>query len=1012
MTPGRPISAQSLVARLWDGDPPPKARDRLHPHITRLRSRLQSIEQGKGAHLRHISGAYILETDADNIDYHRFRKLRAQARTSMENGRVDHALRLHREAADLWRGDPLAGLPGLWAAMTRKNLEDEMLSNVIERISLELDHGDPVHLIAELSELVTRFPFDEKLVELLMRSLYAGGRQADALAAYRQARGRLVDELAMEAGPALQELHQRILLRDPRLLPPARPRKAPGNVAPNDLPRDVPTFTGRTAELALLTSDRVLQETAVPVLAIDGMPGVGKTALAVHLAHRLAGRYPDGLLYLNLNAHSAVHEAVDPAAALDRLLRHLGLPADDIPEELDARAARWRKELAGRKVLIVLDDATGQQQIDCLLPGVPGCLVIVTSRRRLAGLDGAESLSLDVLSHEEATALLRRVVGAQRALEADHVAEVARLCGHLPLAIQLVAGRLRHRPAWSVADLAERLRREGRRLAEIRAENREITAAFRLSYDGLAGALRHAFVRLGLYPGTELTSHCAAALLETSPTEAENLLEELLDHHLIAEPRRGRYRFHDLIRDYTVSLAQLEPEAERKATVQRVLDYHLFLADRADRLLYPHRARIAVDVNPPPGASPDITTEARARHWLNTELDDLLRMTRHASGHGWTWHAAMFPHVLSRHLSFWGRWHEAVLSHTGAVEAWRCLDDQRGVALALTDLSEALWRNGRLDECLGVAAEGLRIQHDRDDQRGIADLLDQTGLAHWHRSEFDTASHYFERALAIRRTIGDRHGQAASLNHIAAIAYGRGDYREASHRLRKVLSLYEEDGDRRGRQVALNNLGELETRLGNHATALRHYEEAAALAPETGPKDRATLLHNISKALHHLGRHAEALERYTIALRLHREIGDARSEAHTLNSIGSCHASIGDDEQALLHHHEALRISAAVLEHAQQVRALLGIGDVHMRARRHETAGELFGRALHLARDIGDLHQEAHTLDRMGTVLHESGDAEAAVHWWRALALYERLGVPEAEDLRRRLPGPPDAVGS
>ncbi|WP_424535084.1 tetratricopeptide repeat protein [Sphaerisporangium viridialbum] len=1014
MTPGRPVSAQSLIDRMWDGNPPEKARAHLQTHIARLRSRLQDIGEGKGAYLRHISGTYILETDVEKIDYHRFRRLRAEARASAASGETDHALSLYQEAANLWRGEPLAGLQGAWAGITRKNLEDEMLGGTIERITLELGCGDHTRLIAELSELVTRFPFDEKLVELLMRALYVSGRQADALAAYRQARKRLVDELGTGASPALQELHQRILRRDPGLLPEARARTTTENPPPNDLPRDVPTFTGRTAELAFLTSDRVLGDAAVPVLAIDGMAGVGKTAFAVHLAHRLAARYPDGRLYLDLHGHHAHQEAVEPAAALDRLLHRLGVSGREIPEELDARAGLWREELAGRRVLIVLDDATGHQQIRHLLPGVPGCLVIVTSRRRLAGLEGVESLSLDVLPPEDAATLLHRAAGARRALEAEHVATVTRLCGHLPLAIQLVGGRLRHRPAWTVADLAERLGRDNRRLAEIRAENREITAAFQLSYQDLTEAQQRAFVRFGLYPGAELTAYCAAALLESPLADAESLLDDLLDHHLIAEPRRGRYRFHDLIRDYAVSLSHQEPESERTAPLRRLLDYQLVLADRADRLLYPHRVRIPVEVDVPPRTSPDIATAGQAMKWLSTELDELLRLTRHAADHGWTRHAAMFPHVLSRHLSFWGHWADAVRVHASAVEAWRRSGDRPGAARAMSDLSEALWREGRLDECLEVAAQALRVQRALDDHHGVAELLDQSGRAHWHRSEFDVALGYFEQALDIRRAIDDRHGQAASLNHIAGIACDKGDYRGAFDRLRQVLALYEEGGDLRGRQVALNNIGELEAHLGNHATALGHYEQAAALAPETGPKDRATLLHNTANALQHLGRHGEALERYQNALHLYRDIGDRRSEAHTLNSIGSCYASVGHDVQALIHHQKALHLSTELSERQQQARALLGIGDAHQRARRHETSLEFYDRAVGVARGIGDVHQEAQTLDRMGTALHQTGHpAHARRNWEQALELYERVGVvPEAQSLRARLRGLPKVADS
>ncbi|MET8138699.1 tetratricopeptide repeat protein [Sphaerisporangium sp. NPDC005288] len=1008
LTPGRPVPIRSLIAKLWDGDPPPKAAAHLQSSVSRLKKRLREIGAAAdgttgGARLHRVSGSYILETDAENIDYHRFLRLRTQARASAETGDIEEALRLYRDAQSLWRGEPLAGLQGSWADNTRRHLEEEMIGGTVERITLELGRGDHSRLIPELSDLVTRFPLDETLVGLLMRALYASGRQADALSAYRQARERLHDQLAAEPAAGLRDLHQRILRHDPALAVRSRAGRAQEHAPPNDLPRDLRTFTGRAAELASLTSERVLGGTAVPVLAVDGMPGVGKTTFAVHLAHRLAARYPDGRVYLDLHGHSARHQPLDPAAALDRLLRHLGVPGD-IPEDLDARAAKWRKELAGRRILVVLDDATGHQQVRPLLPGEPGCLVIVTSRRRLSGLEGVEPLSLDVLPPEDAAELFRRAAGSHRPAEPESVAAVTRLCGHLPLAIQMVGSRLRHHPAWTVADLADRLSREGRRLAEIRAENREITAAFRLSYEGLSEFQRRGFTRLGFHPGTEITAHCAAVLLECPLADAERFLEDLLEYHLLAEPRPGRHRLHELIRDYAVSLAAQEPPDVRAGAVRRVLDHHLFLADRADRLLYQHRTRIPVDLEAPPRTFPDIATADQARRWLTTELDDLLRLTRYAADHGHPRHAAMYAHVLSGYLYSWGHWDEAVAIHRNAIDAWRRLGDERGVARAMTDLSEALGRTGRLDESLRLASRALRIQTGREDRQGSAELLDQIGLAHWHRADFDVALGHFERALALKRDGGDRYSQAVSLNHIAGVAEAKGDYRTAADRLREVLTLHEEDGDLRGRQVVLNNIGEVKSRLGDHQAALRHYEQAASLAIETAPKDRAILAHNMAGALRHLGRHFEALDRYQEALRVYRDLSDRRSVAQTLNSIGSCHTSIGQVEQALAHHRTALQISTELLERQQQARALRGLGDASQRAGRHHDALDFYGRALDTAQSIGDAREVAEILHQTGSTHEHLGDLTRAERLWRRAAeSYERLGLDEARALRKRI---------
>ncbi|WSA17512.1 tetratricopeptide repeat protein [Streptosporangium subroseum] len=1012
MTPGKPVPVESLIRKLWDEDPPDRARDRLYSHIARLRGRLHGTDDG--VRLRHGSGAYVLETDPENIDYHRFRTLRAQARAATESGDTKNAFRLYREAGQLWRGEPLSGLSGLWAVQTRQKLEDELLGSTVDRIELELLRGGHADLMSELYDLINRFQFNEKLVELLMLALYRSGRQTEALGAYRQARRRLVDELGAEPGPGLQALHQRILQGDLALLPESRhdSQKIQKDVPPNNLPGDIYTFTGRTMELDQLISERA-REDVVTVLAIDGMAGVGKTALAVHLAHRLADEYPDGSLYLNLYGHDARRESMDPATALDRLLRILGVPVSRIPNSLDERAAVWRTELTHRRMLIVLDDAIGHDQISHLLPGAPGCLVMVTSRRRLAGLDDVRSLSLDVLPPEDGAALFGRVVGAQRTLQADDVALVVRLCGYLPLAIQLVGNRFRHRPAWDVADLAGLLGRADRRLIEIRAENREITAAFELSFHCLDENQQQAFWRLGLHPGADLTSESASALLEFSQADAEKFLDDLLDYHLIAEPRRGRYRFHDLIREYARLLSGQEPESRRAEVFQRILDHYLLLADTADRLLYPHRTRSLIEVSGLPHLRSGIGTADQALAWMNAEMDNLLLAARYAANHGWMKHTVLFAHVLSRHLDMWGHWAEGGDLHTHAVAVGREAGDQPGTARALADLSVVRWRTGQYDEALRLATEALVIQRALNDEWAIADLLDHSGLVHWHRSEFDLALGYFEQALHLRREIADRHGQADSLNHIAIVHWHRGNYTEAAQRLREAFTLYQQDGDRRGQQVTLNNIGDIEIRLGNYAAALGHYEESASFNPHMGPQNEAIWLNNVANAYQHMDRHADALECYRKALKAYRDIGDRRCEADALNNIGSCYARMGKNGEALIHHHQALNISIEISERYEESRALFNIGTLNRRANRYEAALVYYEKALHLTRAIGDVYQEARTLDEMGVTLACTGEEGRARESWRlALGLYEPLGVREAEAVRTRLGGWEDVAQS
>jgi DNA-binding SARP family transcriptional activator/Tfp pilus assembly protein PilF len=1001
LTPGEPVSADSLISRIWDDNPPPKARGLLYSQVSRLKKRLNAI--GEGVDLWCRSGAYVLETDQENIDYHRFQRLRAQARAIAESGDEDQAVQLLRDAAGLWRGEPLAGLPGSWATRIRQGLEHDLRVTIVERAELELRLGRHADLIAELSALTDRFPLDEKLTELLMMALYRSGQQADALAVFRQARQRLVDQLAAEAGPALQELHQRILRGDPSLHPFHRPASGRDST-PRDLPRDTSTFTGRARELDWLTSASARRGTAITVLAIHGMPGVGKTTLAVHLAHQLIDQYPDGQLYLKLHGYDTKQKSVDPATALDRLLGRIGVPDLKIPNGLEDRATLWRTKLSRRRMLIVLDDATGHEQINHLLPGTPGCLVVITSRRRLTGLDDVRPLQLDVLPPDDAVTLFGQITGPRSPLEADDVASVVRLCGYLPLAIQLVGSKALHHPTWDVGDLVARLGEEDRRLAEIRAGDRAITGVFDLSYHGLGKRQQWAFRSLSLHLGTDFTLDCTAALLLESPAAADILLEDLLNHHLVTEPQRGRYRFHDLIRSYARQLCAEDPETERREITHRILDFYLFTADRADHLLYPGRPRIVAWVTRPPLAYPVLNTADEARKWLTTEFDNLVQVIRHAISDRWPRHAAMFPHVLSAFLETEGLWEEAAGLHEGAVAAWREMGEQAGIARALTDLALVRWRAGKLDEALQQAREALIIQRAIHNQHGIADALDQIGLIYWHLSDFDTALGYCEQALQIRRSVRDRRGEATTLDHLGILNFHRGNYIEAADQMHQALTVYQKIGDRYGQQMTLNNIGDLELRLGNDTTALHHYEESAVIAPEMKRQHRAIWLSNVASVHQHTHRYSEALDLYRTALATYQEIGDRRNESIILDNIGCCYARMGRDDEALIHHEKALQLCLEIADRYVECQARRNIGDVHQRAGRHETALGHYRQSLELTRAIGDLYFEARSLEQMGaSILHTRGRSHAEDHWRQALTLYERLGVPEAETLRPRL---------
>ncbi|WP_214102716.1 AfsR/SARP family transcriptional regulator [Acrocarpospora catenulata] len=996
LAPGQPVPVKSLISRIWDDDQASNARSQIHQNVARIRKWLPN----GGANLRNRAGAYVLDIAEESVDLHRFRMLRARARAVQATGDREQAIRLLREASLLWRGEPLSGLTGSWADRTREVIEEELLSALIERADLELQIGLHADLVGELRDLIVQYPLNERLVEMQMLALYRSGRLAEALAVYRDTQRRFHDELGSETSHKLRELHQRILRSDPTLLP--RPRLAAQ--PPSGLPRDVFNFTGRAEEISQLTAMAAARATAVTVLRVDGMAGVGKSTLALHVAHMLAPRYADGQIYLDLYGHRSENAALDPFDALTRLLRAIGIPGERIPKSLDEGATLWRTELARRRMLIVLDDATGHEQIRHLLPGAPGSLVLITSRRRLAGLDDAPPLTLNPLPHDDAITLLGRIIGPRLSRETEDVAKVVELCGYLPLAIVLAGQQFGGRTSWRVSDVVARLSEKGRRLAELRAENREVIAAFECSYQELDNRHRQTFRSLGLHPSPEITIDCAAALLSEDRATTERLLDGIHDHHLITEPIRGRYCFHDLIWEYARSLAENDPAPQRRAAMARVLDFYLHLADQADRMLPPFRARPHIEIAHVPQVRPEFRSADEAREWLEKEMDNLIHLIRYASADGWARHATLFPHVLSHFLEAGGNWKEATYLHELAISGWRELADQPGLARALAEASKVNWRIGNYEQAIRFATEGLAIRRALNDQSGIAELLDQFGRIYWHRADFETAREYCREALNIRKMLGDHHEEVNSLNHLAILAWHLGDYIQAADQFQEALRVSKEIGDDRGQMITLNNVQEVELRLGRYASARRHLEQAAVLESEMSRQHQATWLANSGNLRRELGEYNSALDFYRKALQIYNELGDRRANSEILNETGFCLGSMNREGESLIHHQHALTGALELSDRYLESKALFGLGEVHRRAHRHNVALEHYRRALGIARDIKDIYQESLILDRMGlSLFHSQERAEAEACWREAATNFDRLGVPEARTTRARL---------
>ncbi|HEY4024590.1 MAG TPA: BTAD domain-containing putative transcriptional regulator [Pseudonocardiaceae bacterium] len=555
--PNRVVSLDELCARVWETGAPGLARSTLQSYVMRLRRLLGADEL-----IETHPGGYLIRVAEDELDIVAFGRL-VDRGTRLASDEPEMAVALLREALALWRGEPLADVPseGL-RAMVVPALTERYLTATEQCVELELRLDRPGTVLPELAELTARYPLRERFWAQRMRALHAIGRPDEALDCYRELSRILADELGTTPTERLHQLREAVVAG-------TVPAEAPvSRGTPNSLPADKVDFTGRTHE-----RDVLLDIDPSPVRVIDGMAGIGKTTFAVHVAHELNAAYPDAALFIDLHAHSDRYPPMAPADALDALLRMLGVPSQQIPESLDERAARWRAELAGRKALLVLDNASEAAQVRPLLPGSPDCLVLITSRRRLAALDGAKGLSLDTLPPEDALTLFTGMVGAERVrAEPEATGELLGRCGYLPLAIRIVGARLRARSSWSIVDMLGRLADRPRRSGELVTGDRSVSAAFALSYRQLAEPERRLFRLLGLYPGPDLDGRLAAALAGVDLDTAEATLEGLVDAHLLEPVGPDRYRFHDLLRDHARELAErTDSAAERIAAINRAV---------------------------------------------------------------------------------------------------------------------------------------------------------------------------------------------------------------------------------------------------------------------------------------------------------------------------------------------------------------------------------------------------------------------------------------------------------
>ena len=744
----------------------------------------------------------------------------------------------------------------------------------------------------------------------------------------------------------------------------------PATIVARELPPDVSAFTGREASLVeldrrLATSD---EGAAVPISVVAGTAGVGKTALAVHWAHRVAHRFPDGQLYADLRGYDS-DEPIDAGDVLAGFLRGLGLDGNAVPADPAERAARYRTLLAGRRILVVLDNARSAQQVRPLLPGTSSCHVVVTSRDDLAGLvarDGAHRIVLDPLTPDRAVRLLRTLVGPRVDDEPRAVSELAERCGHLPLALRLVAELAAARPGARLADLVADLNVERDRLALLDAggDPRAVRTVFSWSIRNLTAPAGRAFVLLGLHPGHDFDRYVVSALTAAPVGEAARLLDELARAHVVASRGRHRFAMHDLMRAYAVerSATDLEPGAARTA-LTRLFEYYVATTAEADHALFPTGLDLRAD--PAPGDHPVAAVEApeAAQRWLDDERPNLVAACLRAAGHGWPRHGVRLSTTLFRYLDAWAYCEDAVAVHSAAELASRRDGYKRGDVLR--NLGLAVYRTGRVDDAIAYMREGA----------------------------------------AYHQTVSDRHGRARVLGNLGALCGSVGRYREAVEHLESALPVLRERGDRFGEAVNLGNLGDVCVRLGRYVEAAEHIRRAVAIHRELGDRwSEAYALAPLGLVHARTGQPAKGIDLLKQTLDIALTFNDRRFEAEVLIALAEVCRQVDRHADAHEHLHRARDIAQEISEPMVEMAVLNGLGDT-LRAMRKTGDGLSHHRwALAMARRIGDRYQLARALDGIAHALHDTGRTAAARrHWTNALAVFTDLGGPEAEQVRARL---------
>ncbi|WP_328682462.1 NB-ARC domain-containing protein [Streptomyces sp. NBC_01261] len=920
---GRTATAGELIDALWGDDPPSQALAAVRTYASRLRKALDA-----GVLVSESGGYAVRGLPEGALDVAEVHDLANEAEKAKSAGDLGRARDLLGRALALWDGEPLAGLPGPYAEAQRVRLEEWRLQLLESRLDMDLEQGCHAEAVSELTALTAAHPLRERLRELLMLALYRSGRQAEALAVYADTRRLLADELGVDPRPGLRELQNRILQADPGLAEPSAPaaETVTAPVRPHQLPATVPDFTGRVSFVSELSDVLASAEGRVmAVSALAGIGGVGKTTLAVHVAHQSRSAFPDGQLYVDLQG--AGSRSAEPETVLGAFLRALGTADSAIPDSLEERSALYRSVLDGRRVLVLLDNAKDAAQVRPLLPGTEGCAALVTSRVRMVDLAGAHLVDLDVMSPEEALQLFTRIVGAERvAAERESALDVVAACGFLPLAIRIAASRLAARRTWTVSVLAAKLADERRRLDELQAGDLAVKATFELGYGQLEPAQARAFRLLGLADGPDISLAAASAVLDLPVEDTEDVLESLVDTSLVESAAPGRYRYHDLVRLYARACAERDESSptERGAALSRLLDFYLATAAGVYAIERPGD-RLVDHLEPTAVAGLTFANRQAAWDWLYLEAVPLLACVRQSTEKG----------ALRRAIDL--LWASVDLAESGANtkeyetaaaalrDAARSEGDVRAEGRASVVLSNARLFSGLFDMAYREAQEAFRLAETTDDLLPSCWAANILGGIAFYQNRHRDAEDHFGRAITKFRHCGDMAGAAAALCNLSRLHLATGRAESAVELARQGTDIYENLGHSLRGANGHYALGMALGKTGQHANAAEQLEEALRVFRSSRQRlwEGMTLC-RLAEVDLDARRQASAASNAEMALTVLRGIGGEWRRAHVLTVLGRALNGIGHSGRAQVCLREALEIYERLdSPEAAQVRSLL-----------------------------------------------------------------------------------------